>query len=75
MKRVVEMPGFWILGITLLIAMATLALFLISWGCAALGVGIEAFLERRREVHWAHPAHMHLHLGRRSHLPPGIQLM
>jgi hypothetical protein len=73
LKRVVEMPGFWILGITLLIAMATLALFLISWGCAALGVGIEAFLERRREVHWVHPAHMHLH--RRSHLPPGIQLM
>lgn len=67
------MPGFWVLGIVLLIAITTLVLFLISWGCAALGVSIEEYFERRRECHWAHPRH--LRLGHRSHLPPGIQLM
>ena len=67
------MPGFWVLGIALLIAMTTLVLFLISWGCAALGVSIEEFFERRRACHWVPPGHPHA--GHRWHLPPGIQVM
>jgi len=66
------MPGFWILGIALLIALATLVLFLVSWGCAALGVSIEQFFERH---HGVHPARQpHASGWHRPHLPHGIFL-
>jgi hypothetical protein len=71
-KRVVEMPGFWVLGIALLTALATLVLFLVSWGCAALGVSIEQFFERHHGEHWPRPTHAPA--GHRPHLPHGILL-
>ena len=67
------MPGFWVMGIVLLIALATLVLFLITWGCAALGVSIEQFFEKHHGVRWVHVGHAHA--GHRTHLPPGIQVM
>jgi hypothetical protein len=68
------MPGFWVLGIVLAIALTTLVLFLISWGCAALGMSIEEHFERRRVCHLVQTGHPH-HLHHRMHIPPGIQLM